>query len=462
MTDILLISFGFFVAILAITFLQMRCIKLKSENEQLKKIENAYENLLLEKIRLGEKCEQLKKFENQYAEISAKYIEAEKNRAVLAANIEQEKKSLEEKIKLLENAEARLTDTFKAISSDALSKNNQNFLHLAQSTFEQLQEKSKADLAVNTKSISELTTPIKDALSGVDIKLQELEKSRVGAYEALKQQVHDLIVTQNSLKTETGNLVSALRNPNSRGYWGEMQLRRVVELSGMVEHCDFQEQLFETTEDDKIYRPDMVINFPDNKYVIVDAKVPLSAYLQNIKSETEDRRKILLAEHVAQIKKQIEALSQKKYWSHFQSSPEFAIMFLPADVLYSIAIDFDPGLMEFAMNRKVLITTPTTLLATLHAISWGWKQNKIAANAKEIAELGRELYKRLSQLSSHLSDLGKSVKKVGDDYNSVIGNLERRVLVTARKFSELKSGDKEMEELKPVENNLKVLQTLHE
>lgn len=456
MTDILLISFGFFAAILAITFLQMRCIKLKSENEQLKKIESAYENLLLEKIRLEEKCEQLKKFENQYAEISVKYIEVEKNRAVLAASIEQEKKSLEEKIKLLENTEARLTDTFKAISSDALSKNNQNFLHLAQSTFEQLQEKSKADLAVNTKSISELTTPIKDALSGVDTKLQELEKSRVGAYEALKQQVQDLIVTQNSLKTETGNLVSALRSPNSRGYWGEMQLRRVVELSGMVEHCDFQEQ-FSETKDDKIYRPDMVINFPDNKYVIVDAKVPLSAYLQNIKSETEDQKKILLAEHVAQIRKQIEALAQKKYWAHFQSSPEFAIMFLPADVLYSIAIDFDPGLMEFAMNRKVLITTPTTLLATLHAISWGWKQSKIAANAKEIAELGRELYKRLTQLSSHLSDLGKSVKKVGDDYNSVIGNLERRVLVTARKFSELKSGDKEMEELKPVENNLKML-----
>lgn len=410
--------------------------------------------LLLEKVRLEEKCCCLEPFEKKYESLLVSYSELEKKNILLQSNLEQEKKNLAEKISLLQNAGEKLSNTFKALSSDALSKNNQSFLDLAQVAFSKLQEKAKSDFELNKKSVGDLINPIKSALDGVGEKLGDLEKSRVGAYEALKQQVGDLIISQNSLKTETSRLVSALKTPNTRGRWGEIQLRRVVELSGMVEHCDFQEQISVSNSDIKI-RPDMVIYYPGNKQVIVDSKVPLTAYLKSLEVSDEIERKILLKEHAKQLRDHVIKLSKKEYWSQFQDSPEFVIMFLPGEVFFSVAIEQDPELVEFAMRERILITTPTTLLALLHTIAWGWRQENLAENAKQIVKMGQELYKRLCDLSQHFSNLGKSVSSVVSNYNRTIASLESRVFVSARKFKEIENHEKDIVKLNGIDDSIR-------
>lgn len=410
--------------------------------------------LLLEKVRLGEKCNCLEPFERKYNDLFESYSVLEKKNILLQSNLDQEKKNLSEKINLLQNAEAKLSDTFKALSSDALSKNNQSFLDLAQVVFSKLQEKANADLNLNKKSVSDLVNPIKSALDGVGQKLGDLEKSRVGAYEALKQQVGDLIISQNSLKNETSRLVSALKTPNTRGRWGEIQLRRVVELSGMVEHCDFQEQIAISNTDTKI-RPDMVIYYPGNKQVVVDSKVPLTAYLKSLETSNDVERKILLKDHAKQLRDHVIKLSKKEYWSQFQDSPEFVIMFLPGEIFFSVAVEQDPELIEFAMREKVLITTPTTLLALLHTIAWGWRQENLAENAKQIVKMGQELYKRLSDLSQRFANLGKSITSTVNNYNQTVATLEGRVLVSARKFTEIENHEKNIIELSEIDNSVR-------
>ncbi len=410
--------------------------------------------LLLEKVRLEEKCNCLEPFEKKYADLFENYSEMEKKNILLQSNLEQEKRNLAEKISLLQNAEEKLSNTFKAISLDALSKNNQSFLDLAKTTFSRLQEKAKSDLELNKKSVGDLVNPIKEALDGVGQKLGDLEKSRVGAYEALKQQVGDLIISQNSLKTETGRLVSALKTPTTRGRWGEIQLRRVVELSGMVEHCDFQEQISMEDQSTKI-RPDMVIYYPGNKQVVVDSKVPLAAYLKSLEISDDIEKKILLKEHAKQLRDHVVKLSKKEYWTQFQDSPEFVIMFLPGEIFFSVAVEQDPELIEFAMRKKVLITTPTTLLALLHTIAWGWRQENLAENAKQIVKMGQELYKRLCDMSQHFLNLGKSVSNVVTHYNRTVASLESRVLVSARKFKDMENHEKNIIELSGIDNSVR-------
>ena len=410
--------------------------------------------LILEKVRLEEKCNSLEPFEKKYENLFGSYSELEKKNILLQSTLEQEKKSLLEKMDLLKNAEEKLSDTFKVLSSDALSKNNQSFLVLAQVVFSKLQEKAKLDLELNKKSVGDLVNPIKLALDGVGEKLGDLEKSRIGAYEALKQQVGDLIISQNSLKTETSRLVSALKTPNTRGRWGEIQLRRVVELSGMVEHCDFQEQISTGNSKTKI-RPDMVIYYPGNKQVIVDSKVPLTAYLKSLEASSEVERKILLKEHAKQLRDHVIKLSKKEYWSQFQDSPDFVIMFLPGEIFFSVAVEQDPELIEFAMREKVLITTPTTLLALLHTIAWGWRQENLAENAKQIVKMGQELYKRLGDLSLRFANLGRSITSTVNNYNQTVATLEGRVLVSARKFKEVENHEKNIVELSEIDNSVR-------
>ena len=410
--------------------------------------------ILLEKIRLEEKCNCLESFEKKYNDLFKDYSALEKKNILLQSNLEQEKNNLLEKINLLQSAEAKLSDTFKALSSDALLKNNQSFLDLAQIAFSKLQEKAKSDLELNKKSVGDLVNPIKLALDGVGEKLSDLEKSRVGAYEALKQQVGDLIISQNSLKTETSRLVSALKTPNTRGRWGEIQLRRVVELSGMVEHCDFQEQIAVNNADTKI-RPDMVIYYPGNKQVVVDSKVPLTAYLKSLETSNEVERKILLKDHAKQLRNHVIKLSKKEYWSQFQDSPEFVIMFLPGEIFFSVAVEQDPDLIEFAMKKQVLIVTPTTLLALLHTIAWGWRQENLAENAKQIVKMGQELFKRLGDLSQRFANLGKSITSTVNNYNQTVATLEGRVLVSARKFTEIENHEKNIIELSEIDNSVR-------
>lgn len=447
---------GILVCALCAIFYQRSILRAKTK--AIAELEASQQNLILEKAKLEEKCAINASISEKYEELSQKYCDLEKNVVVLNANLAQERKNLQEKVALLENAEKRLSDTFKSISMDALSKNNANFIDLAKSVFEQFQEKAKSEFSTSAKSVNDIISPIKSVLEGMGEKLSDLEKSRIGAYEALKQQVGDLITTQNSLKTETSNLASALRNPTVRGRWGEMQLRRVVELAGMVEHCDFEEQVTTFgTDDDKTVRPDMIVYLPGNHKVIVDAKAPLNAYLDATEAKDEKTRTELLKNHAKQIRAHVNALSNKKYWSKFEKSPEFVILFLPGEVFFSVAAECDPNLMEFAMRERVIISTPTTLLALLNVIALGWKQENLTDNAKQIIEMGQELYKRLSLMSQYISDLGKNIKATVNSYNSTVATLETRVFVSARKFKELAVPDNNIIELSSVENTVREL-----
>ncbi|GHU11421.1 hypothetical protein FACS189449_02830 [Alphaproteobacteria bacterium] len=432
-----------------------RIKELTAKNANLSGIEASYQNLMMEKVKLEGRCEQLNDISIRHDALLQERLDLERKVVFLSASLEQEKKNLLEKVKLLENAEQKLSNEFKAISSDALAKNNQTFLDLAKTVFEQFHEKTKAEVFGGTKSMSDLVNPIKSALENVGGKLNELEKSRVGAYEALKQQVGDLIITQNSLKTETNHLVSALKAPTVRGRWGEMQLRRVVELAGMMEHCDFREQVSSENSDGDRIRPDMIISMPGNQHIVVDAKAPLFAYLEALETRDEKTRKTLLKEHAKQIRSHVATLANKRYWTQFQPGPEFVVLFLPGEIFFSIATENDPSLIEFAMQERVIIATPTILLALLHTIALGWRQDNLSENARSIIKMGQELYKRLSDMTQHISSLGRNINSAVQSYNSTVASLESRVLVSARKFRELEVHEKNIIELSAIEDDVR-------
>lgn len=377
--------------------------------------------------------------------------------AELQANLDNEKANAQEKILLLEQAQTKLSDVFKGLSMEALSANNQNFLHLAQSTLEKFQETAKIDLTVRQKAIGEMLQPVHQALLKVDHKILDLEKERVGAYQGLRQQVADLLNSQKELRLETSNLVKALRAPSVRGQWGEIQLKRVVEMAGMVSHCDFMEQVH-TQNDQGKFRPDMIIHLPGGKKIIVDAKAPLSAYLEALEASDEALRQEKLTEHARQVRGHIRALSQRSYWDQFDDSPEFVVLFLPGETFFSAALEKDPSLIEAGVKEKVILATPTTLIALLRAVSYGWRQETITENARMISDLGRELYKRISDLGGHFQRLGRHLGQAIDSYNQSVGTLERRVMVTARKFQELDGSNEALEDLSPIDHTPRLIQ----
>ncbi len=361
-----------------------------------------------------------------------------------------ERKMSAEKIDLLNQAQASLSDAFKALSSEALKSNNQTFMDLAKTTLEKFQEGARTDLDSRQKAVDALVKPIQDSLLKVDGKLGEIEKSRLQTYTALDEQLKGLLNNHlPRLHRETANLVKALRQPTVRGRWGEIQLQRVVEMAGMIEHCDFVQQESLSTEEGRL-RPDLIVRLPGGKRVVVDAKAPVSAYLDAIETEDEAVKLTLLADHARQVRTHISQLSRKAYWEQFDHAPEFVILFLPGEMFFSAALQQDPSLIEFGVNEKVIPATPTTLIALLRAVSYGWRQEALAQNAQEISELGRELYKRIGDLAGHWSDVGKHLGKSLDAFNKATGTLESRVLVSARRFKDLKAAPEGVE-LEPVE-----------
>ncbi len=359
--------------------------------------------------------------------------------AETTSRLEAERKAAEEKQALLGRAEAKLSDTFKALSADALKGASEQFLHLAKSTLASQTEEAKGDIEKRKTAIETLVKPVADSLGKFELRIGEIEKIREGAYSELKEQVRALGQGQLGLQKETASLVKALRQPTGRGQWGEMQLRRVVELAGMQEHCDFTLQTTTTTDEGKRLRPDMVVKLPGGKTIVVDSKTPMDAYLNALEATDDDERERFLTQHALQVSKHIKDLSSKEYTKQFDDTPEFTVLFLPSESFFSAALHSDPGLIEKGVDNGVILATPTTLIALLKAVAYGWRQEALALNAKEISALGRTMHERLGKLADHFAKLGNSLNSAVDHYNRAIGSYETRVMSTARKFEELKA-----------------------
>lgn len=372
-------------------------------------------------------------------------------RAGLEARLEEARKSAQEKLDLLEDARRNLADAFQALSADALRNNNQAFLDLARGTLAKEQQAAQGKL-------TECVQPVRDTLARFETKIGEIETARVDAYAGLKQQVESLLVTQAQLRLETGRLVTALRAPSVRGRWGEIQLRRVVEMAGMLDHCDFFTQQSVEGEEGRL-RPDLLVRLPGQKSVIVDAKAPLEAYLKAIEAEDDAARHAFLRDHAAQVRAHMTALARKSYWEQFESAPEFVVLFLPGECFFSAALEHDPALIEVGVDQRIILATPTTLIALLRAVAYGWRQENLARNAAEISSLGRDLYKRLAGLTDHWTRLGKNLDRSVQSYNEAVGSLESRVLPAARKFAELDAGvhGVEIERLDPIDKTARAL-----
>jgi DNA recombination protein RmuC len=351
--------------------------------------------------------------------------------------LELERQAGTEKLALLEEARRQLGDAFRALSAEALKSNNEQFLQLAQQNLAKFQEGAKTDLEQRQQAMQEMVKPVAESLKKVDEKLGDLEKVRVSAYSALNQQLQDLIGTHlPQLHRETAGLVRALRQPHARGRWGELQLRRVVELAGMLEHVDFHEQETAHTEEGR-QRPDMIVRLPGGKRIVVDSKAPVAAYLEAVESESEEARQRHLAHHARQLRDHMDDLGSKAYWRQFEETPEFVVMFIPGEAFFSAALQSEPELIERGMENRVIPATPTTLIALLKSAAYGWRQEALADNARQIADLGRELYDRISTLADHWSKVGKNLGQAVDAYNKSLGSLETRVIVSARRFAEL-------------------------
>lgn len=340
---------------------------------------------------------------------------------------------------LARQAKAQMSDHFKSLASDVLQNNSKTFVQIAKGELEKAQGSVASDLEKRQSAIGELVKPVRESLDKLDAKIQDLEKARTGAYASLMQQVRSLAETQNYLHAETGKLVQALRSPIVRGRWGEVQLRRVVELAGMVDHCDFIEQQTLTTDEGRV-RPDLIVSLPGGKTIVIDSKTPLNAYLEALEAPDEDSRINRLRQHAMQVRSHIEELSRKGYWAQFPTTPEFVVLFLPGEVFFSAALERDPSLIEFGAEKRVIPATPTTLIALLRAVAYGWNQEKLAQNELAVRQLGAELYKRLSDMGGHFLSLSRSLNACVNAFNKVAGNIETRVFVTARKFSELGAG----------------------
>ncbi len=351
-----------------------------------------------------------------------------------------------------EAATSRLATAFSDLSNKSLKSNSENFLRLAEQNLGTQHERAKRELGDREKAVENLVKPIKDALQQSQAQIAALEKSRSEAYGGIKSQLEAMQNSQQSLTRETQNLVKALRRPEVRGRWGEMTLRRLVELAGMVEHCDFQEQVH-MSKDDKIIRPDMIVRMPDNRELVVDVKTPLDAYLEAIEATDDAQRKLGLERHARNVRDHIRKLAAKTYWEQFSKSPEFVILFIPGDQFLSAALGEDPDLIEYALSEQIILATPTSFVALLKAVAYGWRQLALADNAEEIRRLAVDLYGRLTTFVGHMNKVGKQLASSVENYNRAVGSLEHKVLPGARKFVELGiRPKKEIEQVEPLES----------
>ena len=387
------------------------------------------------------------------------WLAARQTTARLQTELEKERVSHSEQLKTWQSAEASFRDAFEALGAQALSRNSEAFLQLAETRLGQARVEATSDVDARKKAIEDLLVPMAKALERVDTEVRDAERRRHQESAALLQQVATLDGNNRELQTETRRLVDALKRPSVRGRWGELQLKRVVELAGMLEHCDFVEQQTLAGTDRRI-RPDVIVQLPGGKTVIVDAKVPLDAYLRALEAPDETAKQVLLLDHARQVRNHLAQLSAKSYFSDVPGSPEFVVMFLPGEMFFSAALEQDPTLIEYGVERKVIPASPTTLIALLRAVAYGWQQEAMEENARQISELGRNLYEAVRTLAGHFSDLGMRLNSSLDAYNKAVGSLERNVLVKARRFKDLQASAnaEEIVRLEPLDRVPRALQ----
>lgn len=454
--DIVYFAFGLLMGILGTFFItktqKVNAVMAKSAESE-SQLATLTERLAGKENQITDLLARLSDFEKRTQNLTIEITSLKTSKAELEATAQEARKGFEEKLKVFEDATKRLEESFQALSGAALKSNNQAFLELARTHLEQYQENAKGDLEKRQIAIDRMIQPVKESLNKFDEKIQNLESTRVGAYSELKEQVRNMLETGAKLREETSNLVKALRMPQGRGRWGEIQLKRVVEMAGMLDHCDFLEQESSETDEGKSLRPDMIIKLPGDRMVVVDSKAPLMAYLSAAEAKTDEEREGFLNDHAAQIRTHLGQLGKKAYWDQFPSAPEFVVMFLPGEDFFSAALKQDPSLIEAGVENKVILSTPTTLIALLKAVSYGWRQEQLSRNAQKISELGKELYKRLADMTEHLADMGSNLKKAVVSYNKGVGSFESRVAAKAREFKDLGIGEtaKEIEPIDPIE-----------
>ena len=402
---------------------------------------------------------QLESLRQKVEELQANLRTEGEQRAGAEARLQEAQANLEEQKKLLDEARQKLADTFNALAAEALKSNNQAFVALAKSTFETIQAQAKGDLDTRHKAIEGLVSPLRDAVDRYEREILEMEKARQKAYGTLDEQLRSLAEANQKLQEETTHLANALSSPvKVRGRWGELTLRRVVELAGMSEHCDFTEQETIATESGH-QRPDMIVNLPGGRRIAVDAKVPLQAFIDAVDPEkAESERKVAMEGHGKLVRDHMNQLAERRYWEQVGPELELVVLFLPGESYFSAALEQDRALIEDGMRKKVVLATPTTLIALLRSAAYLWQQEKVAQNAKRISDLGKELHDRLRTFAGHFQTLGASIERAVDSYNKAVGSLESRVLPSARRFKELGAATgEEIIDLEPIDETPRAL-----
>ena len=412
-----------------------------------------------ENARLAADAGRVPVLEAENADLRERLQTAETKTAASEAAREAERKSHEARVQELTRMGAELERKFAGLASEVLGKNSESFLKLVSERFEKHSESAKQDLEKRRVAIETLVKPLGESLSKFESKVGEIEKAREGAYRAITEQVRSLAEGQTGLRSETSQLVQALRRPQTRGRWGEYQLKNVLEMAGMTEHVDFVEQPTIAGEDGRL-RPDVIIRLPGGKSIIVDAKTPLDAYLNAVEAVDEEARTARMADHARQVRDHVRALASKDYWKALPGTPDFVVMFVPGEAFFAAAIESDPSLFESAARDRVLISTPTTLIALVKAIAYGWQQESLAEDAQAVAANARELYGRIGKFGEHMSDVGRALRRAVERYNQGVGSLESRVLPAARKFESLNvlSAGSSIPPLEPVEQDVRELQ----
>lgn len=410
--------------------------------------------------RVEEVRQQLASAKNDFEILRENLRQAEMAAAAAEARVNETERNLAEQRTLLEEAKARLSDTFKSLAAEALAGNNAGFLVLAEEKFKALKDEAAVDLESRRKAIETMIQPLGETLVAYQQETKALEDKRLREYSTVGEQLRAVALGQATLQSETAKLVNALRSPQVRGRWGEIALRKTAELAGMSPHCDFVEQASVTTGEGRV-RPDMVVKLPAGREVVVDAKVPLGGFLEALEAKTEEDRDTALLKHAAQVNQHVVKLASKEYWDQFASAPEFVVLFIPNDSFLAAAAEKDPVLVESALSKKVVIATPATFIALLRAIAYGWRQELLTENAQRISVLGQELADRMATLAEHLVRVGGAIGKTVDSYNAAVASFENRVFPTARKFQALGAGGKkEIQELQPIDQKPRAVTTL--